>query len=107
MKPRLIFPALILFSSAAVADVRLPAIFSDHMVLQRGTTVPVWGWADAGEEVTVAIADQSKKTQAGADGKWMVRLSAIKSAEPLRLTVTGKSSLTVEDVLAGEVWLCS
>lgn len=95
------------FHGVALADVRLPAIFSDHMVLQRGATLRVWGWADAGEPVTVAIAGQSQKTQAGAEGKWMVRLAPIDTSEPLRLTVSGKNTLTVEDVLAGEVWLCS
>jgi sialate O-acetylesterase len=107
MKRHFNFLALILLGSAAFAEVRLPAIFSDHMVLQRGMTVPVWGWANAGEEVTVSIAGQTKKAVAGADGKWMVRLSSIKSTEPMKLTVAGTNTLTVDDVLAGEVWLCS
>src|SRR5215470_2109630 len=98
MKRHFNFLALILFGSAAFAEVRLPAIFSDHMVLQRGMTVPVWGWANAGEEVTVSIAGQTRKAVAGADGKWMVRLSSIKSTEPMKLTVAGTNTLTVDDV---------
>jgi sialate O-acetylesterase len=99
--------AMILAGRAALGEVRLPAIFSDHMVLQRGMDVPVWGWASAGEEVTVTIAGQTRKAVAGADGKWMVRMSRIDAAAPLRLTVAGTNTLEVEDVLAGEVWLCS
>jgi sialate O-acetylesterase len=107
MKRKLAFSALTFFSSVALADVRLPAIFADHMVIQRGAAVPVWGWADPGEAVTVVIAGQSLKTTAGADGKWMVRLTPIQISDPLRMTVTGKNTLNVEDVLAGEVWLLS
>ena len=59
------------------------------MVLQRGATVPVWGWADPGEAVTVAIGGQLQKTEAGPEGKWMVRLTPINISDPLRLTVTG------------------
>jgi sialate O-acetylesterase len=61
-------------ASPLVADVRLPAIFSDHMVLQREVEAPVWGWADAGEKVTVTFAGETKSTVAGADGKWSVKL---------------------------------
>jgi sialate O-acetylesterase len=93
--------------SGARADVRLPGIFSDHMVLQSNAAAPVWGWADPGEEVTVAIGGQSQKTKAGADGKWRVKLEPLKTGESLTLTVQGKNTLTVNDVLAGEVWLCA
>jgi sialate O-acetylesterase len=91
----------------AAADVKLPAIFSDHMVLQRDAAVPVWGWADPGEEVTVSIAGQSKTATADKDGKWMVKLDKLSSGEPCALTVKGKNTLTVADVLVGEVWLGS
>jgi len=89
------------------ADVRLPAVFSDHMVLQADATVAVWGWADAGEAVTVSIAGQSKTTKAD-DGKWTVKLGKLKpSGEPQTMTVRGRNTLTVQDVLVGEVWLAS
>ncbi|MBI3881927.1 MAG: exo-alpha-sialidase [Verrucomicrobia bacterium] len=87
---------------------KLPTVFSDHMVLQADAAVAVWGWADVGEAVTVSIAGQSQTTTAGADGKWMVKLDKLKpSGEPQTLTVKGKNSLTVKDVLVGEVWLAS
>ncbi len=89
------------------ADVRLPAIFSDHMVLQAGVQVPVWGWAEPGEEVTVSIGQQTKKTKAASDGKWMVKLGKLKTGDTGTLTVKGKNNITVQDVIVGEVWLCS
>ncbi len=97
-------------SSLFAAGFRLAAPISDHMVLQREKPVAVWGWADAGESVTVAFAGQSKSATADADGKWMLKLDALKaSAEPRTLVVTGKEGhkLEVKDVLVGEVWLGS
>ena len=99
--------ALLLVVSAARAEVSLPAIFSDHMVLQRDVPIPVWGRAEAGEEVSVTIAGQTKTTKAGADGKWRVKLDKISAAEPVSCTVRGKNEIVISDVLAGEVWLCS
>ena len=90
-----------------LADVKLPAIFSDHMVLQAGVTVPVWGWADPGEEVSVSVAGQTKTTKADKTGKWMVKLGKLKSGDAVTLTVKGKNSITINDVLVGEVWLGS
>jgi len=97
-------------SSLFAASFRLAAPISDHMVLQREKPVAVWGWADAGESVTVAFAGQSKTATADADGKWMLKLDALKaSAEPRTLVVSGKDGhkLEVKDVLVGEVWLGS
>ncbi len=91
----------------ARADVSLPTLFSDHMVLQRDAEVPVWGWAETGEEVSVSLAGQTKTTKAGADGKWRVKLDKLSVAEPVTLTVKGKNEIAVADVLVGEVWLCS
>lgn len=92
---------------AARAEVRLPALFSDHMVLQRDAPVPVWGRADAGEGVVVEFAGQSKRGTADEAGKWLVKLDALAaSAEPRVLTVRGKNTRTISDVLVGEVWLC-
>lgn len=94
--------------SWARADVSLPAIFSDHMLLQQDRAVPVWGWADAGEKVSVSLAGQTKTTEAGADGTWKVQLDKLAaSSQPQTLRVHGKNALAVEDVLVGEVWLCS
>jgi sialate O-acetylesterase len=90
----------------ARADVKLHALFTDHMVLQLGMSVPVWGWADDGETVTVEFQNQRRTTKAK-NGKWMVKLKKLKAGGPEVLKVTGKNSLTVKDVLIGEVWVAS
>jgi hypothetical protein len=94
-------------SQAAFADVRLPSLFSDHAVLQQGVAVPVWGWAEPNEQVTVVLAGQTKVTKGGVDGAWRVTFDALKAGQTLTLTVKGKNTLTVQDVLVGEVWLGS
>lgn len=91
----------------ASADVRLPAIFSDHMVLQADASVPVWGWAAPGEEVTVTTGKQTRKTKANKDGKWMLKLGKLQSGTTTTLTVKGNNEITIKDVLIGEVWLGS
>jgi sialate O-acetylesterase len=96
-----------LFAATAAADVKLPALFTDHMVLQQGQKNRVWGWAEPGEEVTVAIGDQTQKAAAGNDGKWLVTLGAMEVGGPHTLSVSGKNKLQVQDVLIGEVWICS
>ncbi len=99
----------LLFTLAALAraDVKLPPVFSEHMVLQRDIVLPVWGTASPDEEVTVAIAGQTKTTKADAQGKWRVKLDALKVGDPLTLTVKGKNTITLNDVLVGEVWVGS
>ncbi|MEI9893276.1 MAG: sialate O-acetylesterase [Chthoniobacter sp.] len=90
------------------AEVKLPAIFSDHMVLQSDTAASVWGWAEPGETVSVSFAGQTKAATTDAGGKWALKLDKIKAgAEPQTLTVKGRNELAVHDVLIGEVWLCS
>ncbi len=104
----LVTSAFLTFTDAVVrADVKLPAIFGDHMVLQRDTVVPVWGTASPGEEVTVSLAGQTASAKAGADGKWSVKLTKLSAAGPHTLTVKGKNTVTLSDVLVGEVWLGS
>ena len=93
--------------SSTQANVRLPALFSDHMVLQRDVSVPVWGWADAGEPITVQFAGQEKNAVADAAGKWTVKLDPLKTGNPQTLVVQGKNTVTIQDVLVGEVWLGS
>jgi len=93
--------------SGARADVKVPAIFGSHMVLQRDQKDRVWGWAEPGEEVTVALDGQSKSTKAGADGSWQVVLDPMPAGGPSTMSIKGKNTITLEDVLVGEVWICS
>ena len=106
MKRSLLFLALL--ATTAHADVKLPAIFTDHLVLQRGKPVAIWGWAEAGEEVEVKFGDQTKKATASKDGNWKVSLDALEaSAKPAKLKIKGKNEIVLNDILVGEVWLCS
>jgi len=94
--------------SPAGAAVRLPAILSDHMVLQRAADVPVWGWAAPGEKVTVRIGAQSASVRAGADGRWKLTLDLRKAAQQPAVTVKSEQNeIRIDDVLLGEVWLAA
>ena len=98
---------LALAAGAARGDVRLPKIFGDHMVLQQKTEAPVWGWADPDEEVTVTLGEAKATAKAGADGKWQTKLTTPAAGGPFWLNVKGKNSITLVDVMVGEVWIAS
>lgn len=104
---KLLFATLLLATQAR-GDVRLPAIFSQHMVLQQNTKVPIWGWADPNEAVTIAIGEVKATSITGADGRWTAVLENLKASDrPVDLIVAGKNTITVHDVLVGDVWVCS
>ncbi len=87
---------------------RLPAIFGDHMVLQRNTPLPIWGWAPPGEEVIVRLGRTQVKTKANKDGRWRGQLPPQTAGGPHDLVVATKTEqVHFRDVLFGEVWLCS
>ena len=93
---------------SAFAEVSLPKILGDNMVLQRNQPVPIWGTARSGERVTVRFAGQEKSTNADGKGNWRVNLDPMEaSAEPCEMTVSGENTLTLGNILVGEVWLCS
>jgi sialate O-acetylesterase len=105
---RAVLPLLILvFACAVRAEVRLPAIIGDNMVLQQGTKVRIWGNAKAGERVIVTFQNKSTETVADAQGYWQVFIGPLKSGGPAELTVKGDNTVTIKNVLVGEVWLCS
>jgi sialate O-acetylesterase len=96
------------FPPAAAAAVSLAAPFTGGMVLQRGMPVPVWGMAEAGQDVTVEFAGQSRTATAAADGRWSVTLGPLTaSAAGRTLTVRGRDTVTLDGVVVGEVWLCA
>ena len=95
------------FALPARADVKLPAIFGDHMVLQQDLPVPVWGTADAGEPVTVSINGQKVAATPDPMGHWKAVLQPLKAGGPFELAVAGKNAITLKDVLVGEVWVGS
>ena len=102
----LLFTSSFAFALQAFADVKLPALMSDGMVLQQGADVPLWGWADEGEVVTVQFLDQ-KVSATAKEGKWMLKLKQLKAGGPFTLTVIGKNKIELQNVLIGEVWICS
>jgi sialate O-acetylesterase len=104
----LVVAATVAGFSSAPADVKMPAIFGNHMVLQQEMRVPVWGKADPGEKVTVTAGDHTGAATADSSGKWRVDLPPFApGTAPLTVTVTGKNALTFTDVLIGDVWLAS
>jgi len=105
--PRLLALGLAFAGTASVqADVKLHGLFSDGTVLQRDREVPVWGTGSDGEKVTVKFKDQEISTTVR-DGRWMVKLKPLKAGGPFTLTVIAGNTITVTNVLVGEVWLCS
>ncbi len=108
---RVLFISFLLLALQGVplhADVRLSGLFSDSVIFQRDQPVPVWGWAEPGEQVTVEFAGQRKTTTADANGKWLAVLDAMPaSGEPRSLVVRGRNTVTVTDIVIGEVWLAS
>jgi sialate O-acetylesterase len=100
---------LLLVPCLSRADVTLPALLTDNMVLQQKTTVALWGWAAPGEAISITASWQkaAAKTTADAQGNWLVRVPTGKAGGPYTLTIAGRNSITIHNVLLGEVWLCS
>lgn len=96
-------------SGAALADIKLPAIIGDNMVLQQGGKATIWGWADPDEEVMVGVSWHSMKwaVTADKDGKWSFKMNPPKVGGPYEMTLTGKNSITIKNILVGEVWVAS
>ena len=95
------------WAPAAPAAVKLASLIGDNMVLQRGEAVPIWGWDDPGTQVTVTMGETKVTATADAKGKWCVQLPAMAAGGPHTLTVAGTTSVTVSNILVGDVWLCS
>jgi sialate O-acetylesterase len=95
-------------ATTANADVRLPKIFGSHMVLQQDKPIVVWGWASPGETVLVELGAVNVKAAASDKGEWKITLPAMKAdSQPMTMNVTGSNKITFDDVLIGEVWICS
>lgn len=106
---RVSFLSSLLLSLAVIsarAEVKLHGLFSDNMVLQRDAAVPIWGWADDGERVTVEFRGKKVSTKAKR-GTWMVKLGKLEAGGPDELKVIGKNSISLKNVLVGEVWIAS
>ncbi|MHC4618554.1 MAG: sialate O-acetylesterase [Planctomycetota bacterium] len=98
---------ILILSGSSCADVEPAGIFASHMVLQRDMEIPVWGTTDPGEKVTVSINDQVQSITADDQGKWMLTLDPLKTGKALTMTIKGDNTIIFDDILVGEVWLCS
>ena len=99
--------SLIILSTAVKSEVKLPRFVSDGMILQRDQTVPIWGWGDAGEKITIIFDGKTYTTQTGADLKWKVYLNTQPAGGPFIMEIKGNNTITLKDILFGDVWLCS
>jgi sialate O-acetylesterase len=101
--------ALLTIAASAQADLKLPAIIDDHMVLQRESVVPLWGWADPGAEITVNAtwSDQLWQATSDVDGRWTIDVDTPAAGGPHEIVIRGDGELRLTDVLIGEVWVCS
>ena len=98
----------IITATFARAEVRLPSIFSNNMILQQGIKCPMWGWADPGEKVTVTVNGMEHKAVADKSSQWRVKLQKLETSnDPIAITIQGKNSIELKNVLIGEVWVCS
>ena len=98
---------LALASPHGHADVSVPTLFSDHMVLQRDKPVHIWGWADPGEAIGLELAGNMQQTVADDSGEWKLTLPAVSAGGPYAIVISGNNEIRIEDVLVGEVWLAS
>lgn len=104
------FSVLLLCSFMSIigtANVRLPKLFSDNMVLQRNKPINIWGWASPKEKISIQFNHQTKAAKTDNSGKWLIKLDAETAGGPYQLIVSGKNKITINNVLVGEVWICS
>lgn len=109
---RRIFVGLVLVvvtAAAVFADVKLPAIIGNNMVLQQGRKVPIWGWAEPNEQITVSVSWQNMPLVLIADknGRWIFKIDSPAPGGPYEMTISGKNTITIKNILVGEVWVCS
>lgn len=98
---------LLLFSTFLHANVKLPMLFSDGMVIQRNKPITVWGWAEPNETISIFFKHKKTKTKANKFGKWTAKLKAEKAGGPFSMTIKGNNTIVLNDVLIGDVWICS
>jgi sialate O-acetylesterase len=104
-KTSLLSLLLVFMTASLQAEVKIPAFFNDHMVLQRNISVPIWGWASPGEVINVNFGNQSISAKTNENGKWMLKLKPMEAnLKGQTLTIANHS---IKDVLVGEVWICS
>ncbi len=107
MKKKVLLLLALCITIFSYGDIRLPKILGDNMVLQRNKPISIWGWADPNEKVVVQFNKQTKSTKADKEGKWIIALNAESAGGPFQLIIKGKNTITLSNILIGEVWVCS
>lgn len=107
MKKTVLLVAVLLGTRMLFANITLPKIFSDNMVLQRNKPIPVWGWAAPNEKITIQFNKQVKTVKADKTGQWKLALDPEQAGGPFQLIAKGKNTITISNILMGEVWVCS
>lgn len=102
-----LFASLLLLTFASKAEVKLPQLIGDHMVLQRNVKLKIWGWAAVGERVTVSFNGKKVSTVASKDNKWLIILPAMQAGGPYTMTIQGSNKISLNDVLIGDVYFCA
>ena len=104
---RIIFVVAVLITSTSIAQIRLPKLISDGIVLQRDTKVKIWGWAAANEKITIEFLNKKYNLKANNQGDWELELSNLKAGGPYSMKIVASNPLEIKDILVGDVWLCS
>jgi sialate O-acetylesterase len=103
----LLYVSILLAFKSGIAQVKLPRLINDSMILQRDTEVNIWGWASVDEKVTINFHNKTYTTTAGKDGKWRITLSPMKAGGPYDMNITASNNITIKNILMGDVWVCS
>ena len=98
---------LLIIGLSSFAQVKLPRIIRDSMVLQRDAKINIWGWASKGEKVIIKFNSKTYKAITSDDDKWMLQLAPTKAGGPYTMDITGKNKIVLHDILIGDVWFCS
>ena len=107
LKLRFLLPALLLITSPVVAQIKLPRLISDGMVLQRSDTTKIWGWASPKEKIKLSFRQKTYETTADQSGNWFIKLPPQAAGGPYEMTFTASNKVTLKDILFGDVWICS
>src|SRR6478736_4549325 len=104
----ILFVLLLLLTLESVrAQVRLPRLVRDSMILQRDTKINIWGWAAKNEKISIKFNSKSYKTTTGSDGKWLIQLAPMKAGGPYTMDIAGSNKIVLKEILIGDVWICS
>src|ERR1700761_3051308 len=107
MNKYLLLVVLNLVGLSTHANIKLPALIGDHMVLQRDKPIPIWGYAKPGEIIQIKFAGRAYQTITNTEGKWSTKLSPLKAGGPYKMVLSGENVITLNDILMGDVWICS